>query len=131
MLCLSKLIVWGSSWGRGFRFHSAKVLVKNNKQQTHTHEITRHKPKHVERQIRRVDQTRRSSSTRSRSRRRCWPPTVTPGSLASQDFLAPVFRREYTNIIVMFVKSLSYGSIHYSTYPYFERLFCFCAAFFW
>ena len=31
--------------------------------------------------------------------------------------LAPIFRREYTNIMLMFVKSLSYGSIHYNTYP--------------
>ena len=33
------------------------------------------------------------------------------------NYLAPVFRREYTKSMFMFVKSLSYGSIHYSTYP--------------
>ena len=42
--------------------------------------------------------------------------------------LAPVFRREYTNSMFMFVKSLSYGSIHYSTYPIMPIMSCCTAA---
>ena len=31
--------------------------------------------------------------------------------------LAPVFRREYTNTIIMLIESLNYDGIHYKTYP--------------
>ena len=44
-------------------------------------------------------------------------------AMQSGMLLAPVFRREYTKHIFTFVKSLSYGSIRYSTYPELERTF--------